>query len=374
MHDVCNRAGSITGDWEHARIEPVGTILNRHTLHSYFVTAPESPNGKWVVFFASTDPTAERGDLILLERSSGKEKVLASGIQAEDAHRGACQQWITNRYVVYHDGSGNEWIVYAVEIATGERHILARDRQLGFGAPQHPWVPVYGKHWNPGPHRNLELIQVETGEVHTPVTADDVINHYPEWIDARFGSRDLSIFFPVLSPDAKKVFFKMAKPGNGPSCRGNAVSDREGKVVFNLETNTFIRLFEFWGHPSWQPDGSGILEKGNFREDLDSGHTHTYSERAPSNHPSYHPSGQLYVSDADVSWREYGQSGEWAIIVGSCSEDRWLIVDQFNQQGGASSWRRNHPHPIFNAAGNRLYYNVSRGDWTRLMVATPAVP
>ncbi|MEX2606084.1 MAG: biopolymer transporter Tol [Kiritimatiellia bacterium] len=367
------QTGSTIAEWENARIEPVGSVKDRHTLHSYFVTSPESPNGRWVVFYSSTDPSADVGELILLERSSGREKVLVSGIKTEDAHRGACQQWITDRYVVYHDGAGDQWVVYAVDVVTRERRVLARDRQLGFGAPRHPWVPVYGKHWNPGPHRDLELIHVETGEIRTPVTAEDVMNTYPDWIESRFSSRDLTIFFPVLSPDGKNVFFKMSKPGNGSTHRGGSVSDREGKVVFNLETGTFIRMFSFWGHPAWHPDSNGILEKGNFLADLDTGNTRRYSETAPTNHPSYHPSGQMYVTDADVSRRDFARPGEWAVIIGSCTEDKWVIVDRFDNQGGATSWRRNHPHPVFNADGTRLYYNVSNGNRTRLMVATPAV-
>jgi hypothetical protein len=360
-------------EWVNARPEPVGAVRGRHTLHSYFVTSPESPDGRRVVFYSSTEPSGEVGELILLERASGKEKVLVSGIRTEDAHRGACQQWITDRYVVYHDGAGDHWIVYAVDVVSGERRILALDRQLGFGAPRHPWVPVYGKHWNPGAHRDLELIHVETGEIRTPVTAEDVIRIYPEWIDSRFGTRDLSIFFPVLSPDGKKVFFKMSKPGNGSTYRGGSVSDREGKVVFDLESGRFIRLFTTWGHPAWHPNSDAIIEKGNLLLDVRTGDTRRYSKTAPTNHPSYHPSGRMYVTDADVSRREFARPGEWAVIAGSSTEDAWVVVDRFDNQGGASSWRRNHPHPVFNADGTRLYYNVSNGNWTRLMVATPEV-
>ena len=42
---------------------------------------------------------------------------------------------------------------------------------------------------------------------------------------------------------------------------------------------------------------------------------------------------------------------------------------QFNNAGGAKSWRRSHPHPTFSADGHRIYYNVNDGDWTRLFVA-----
>ncbi|WFB34977.1 biopolymer transporter Tol [Kiritimatiellota bacterium B12222] len=361
----------VASPWENVQIQPVGAQQARHTLHSYFVTSPESPNGKWVVFFSSTDPAGERGELILLDRRSGEENVLVTGLLTEDAHRGACQQWVTDRFVVYHDGTDGRWTVSAVDVLTGETRMLAQDRQLGFGAQGHPWVPVYGQHWNPGEYRDLQLVHVETGEVQTPVTIGDVIDTYPEWIDNRFGTDDLCIFFPVMSPDGEKVFFKVARPGNGPSFRGGSVSDREGMIIFDLKTRSFIRLRKEWGHPSWHPNGNGILEKGNFLISLPEGEESRYSQTAPSNHPTYHPSGRCFATDADLRHREKDGAGKWGIFIGSCEVDRWWKIDDFRNDGGADSWRRNHPHPVFNAEGSRLYYNTNEGDWTRLRVASP---
>jgi hypothetical protein len=46
-----------------------------------------------------------------------------------------------------------------------------------------------------------------------------------------------------------------------------------------------------------------------------------------------------------------------------------VLLDRFHNDGGAKSWRRNHPHPAFSADGRRIYYNVSEGSYTTLMVA-----
>ena len=35
------------------RVRPVVAEAEGHTIHSYFNTCPESPDGKWVLFFAS---------------------------------------------------------------------------------------------------------------------------------------------------------------------------------------------------------------------------------------------------------------------------------------------------------------------------------
>lgn len=352
--------------WKYGSVRPVGPVKERHTFHSYFVNSPESPDGRYIIYFSSTVLSGEYGDLRLLVRETGEERILASGIQVEDAHRGACEQWIGS-YVVYHDVSSGIWKVIAVDINTGKSRVLAEDRQVGFGSPGYLWLPVYGKHWNPGEHRDLEFVNVETGAIRKPLTIHDVVDAYPEWINKRFNTLDLSIFFPVLSLDGKRVFFKVSSPGNGDTYRGSHVSDREGKLVYDLAEDHFIGMFEEWGHPSWHPDGEQILEKGNFLYNLKTGENCRLSLTAPSNHPSLNIKGDLFVTDANMTRHDFAHTGDWAIIVGSCHDDYWVIADWFNNEGGARSWRKSHPHPVFNLQGNRLYYNVSDGAWTRLV-------
>ena len=36
---------------------------------------------------------------------------------------------------------------------------------------------------------------------------------------------------------------------------------------------------------------------------------------------------------------------------------------------GATTWRKNHPHPAFSLDGKRIYYNVNSGKYTQLFVA-----
>src|SRR5258708_5554658 len=85
-------------------VHPVAAPSARHTIHTYYLTRPESPDGARVLFYASTTPDGQHGDLIVLDRTSGKETVIARDLDTEDAHRAACQQWISNgKRVAYHD-------------------------------------------------------------------------------------------------------------------------------------------------------------------------------------------------------------------------------------------------------------------------------
>jgi Tol biopolymer transport system component len=161
----------------------------------------------------------------------------------------------------------------------------------------------------------------------------------------------------------------MSRPSGGDDFRTSKASLREGKIVFDLEQQKFVRLIEQWGHPSWSPDSQGIFEKGNILFDLATGKSRRSSPSAPSDHPSLSPDGKVFVTDADVSRRPFGGPGKWAIVVGDVASDRFVVVDLFDNTGGAASWRRSHPHPAFSDDGTRIYYNVSEGERTRLFVA-----
>ena len=59
------------------RVRPVAPDTEGHTIHSYFNTCPESPDGKWVLFFASSKADGQFGEVRIRHRVSGEEKVLA---------------------------------------------------------------------------------------------------------------------------------------------------------------------------------------------------------------------------------------------------------------------------------------------------------
>lgn len=355
---------------DHTRVSEAAPAGNEHTIHAYFNTCPESPDGRWVLYYASTDADADHGELRVRERATGKVKVLVRIAKVEDAHRAACQQWVDGgRSVAYHDCRDGRWLVAVVDPDTGVERILAQGRQLGFGSPTQPLLPLYGCHWNPGEHRDLELADVRTGVITTAVRIADVVAAHREWVEKTFATGDgLSVFFPVLSPDGGKVFFKIAKGRGGIDFRGMAASHRDGKVVWDLTGGMPLRRYDFWGHPSWAPDSRGIFEKGNALTTLADNQNRVFAKGSPSDHPSLSPEATLFVTDADLTKRE-GVAGQWGVIIGNTRQDEYAIIHRFVNSQGTSSWRRSHPHPAFSADGRRVYFNVSAGLWTRLHVA-----
>lgn len=356
--------------WQGAiEIAPVSPQATGHSMHSYFNTCPESPDGKHVLFYTSVTGDGHRGEVRIRERQSGEERVLARDLYVEDAHRVACQQWVSQgRRVVYHAEREGEWVVSCVDIATGKSRDLAVGRLSGWGQPQADFVPLYGPHWKAGEHRDLEILNVETGEIRT------VLEHaavQTDWLTKVAAGRESNIFFPVLSPDLKRVFFKMAIPLGGDP-RSSKASQRLGLVCYSLEEQKFLYDSTRWGHPSWHPDSRTIVETSYYLFDSNNGK----SRRLPGlpvpkgDHPSASPDGRLIVTDTTMDVFG-GEKKRWGIIVADAAGEKHYVIHEFDNSRGASSWRRSHPHPIFSPDGQRIYFNVSQGDYTQLFVATP---
>jgi hypothetical protein len=359
------------GPWRQGvMVRPVSYRPARHTIHSYYVNNPESPDGRRVLYYTSTAADGHSGEVRMLDRASGEEVVLASGVSTEDAHRAACQQWVSGgKRVAFHDVRDGRWLVATVDVATGRETIVARDRQLAFGRPAGDLLPLYSPHWRPGDYRDLEILDLVTGDRRTAVTADALKRAYGGWVQKEFDGKPISIFFPVLSPDLSRVFFKVAAAGVD-DYRAKDASHRQGLIGYDLGLGRFLFMREKWGHPAWHPDSRRIIEVGNVLIDSDDGTVAPIPDEPVirGSHPSVSPDGRLFVTDG-LSESVGGKPGEWCVVVGDLRGHRYEVVHRFDNSHGAKSWRRSHPHPVFSADGRRIYFNVSSGDWTQLHVA-----
>lgn len=371
--------GSTVDAWRHCRIRELPVDAGAHSIHSYYVSSPESPDGRWVMYYSSTLPTGYEGEVRVFERATGKSRTIAAKVTVEDAHRAACQQWVSKgKRVVYHDFRDGEWQVVRVDLDSLEARVLVKGRQVGFGAPLGDVVPVYSPHGNPGSKRDLELLNVETGELRTLLAADTVKAAYPEWIAKVFGEKPISLFFPVLSPDGTRVFFKMASASptdldlRSPESFRRYASERHGLFCYDVQTAklTFPQPRE-WGHPAWHPDGKQIIEINHTLIDAATGaerHIPNMPRLSGGPHPSMHPDGSLFATDFSPPLED-PRKGWWSILIGAVDGSDHAVVKTFDLNGGAKSWRRNHPHPVFSPDGKRLYFNATDGPWSRVMVA-----
>ncbi len=347
---------------------------DHHSMHAYFNTSPESPDGRWILYYASTTADSHDGEIRIRERATGKETVLARDVSCEDAHRAACQQWVSGgRRVVFHNVlKSGEWVVTCVDVATGKDRLLARGRQLGFGQPTGDLVPIYGPHWKPGDHRGLELLNVATGKIEpTGLTPEVVRKAYPDWVNKTVGEKPFSLFFPLLSPDRSRIIFKIATPAGG-DFRSKLASVRTGLFIYDLQNAKFLHQHDKWGHPAWHPNSRDFINAGGVLTNTDT----EKATRIPNyriysgDHPSYSPDGKLYTTDTTADREPFnGVKGIWAVVVGEIDTGESVVIKKFDNSKGARSWRVSHPHPSFSPDGRRLYFNVSDGPWTRLYVA-----
>ncbi len=367
-------AGEPLEPWmQDVKIALVSPSTERHSIHTYYVANPESPDGRYLLYFTSTHPAAYVGEICILERATGLETVLVKDVHTEDAHRVACQQWLSGgRLVAYHEVIEKKWRVAVVNVQTLEKTIIATDRQVGFGQPSGDLLPIYGCHWNPGPHRDLEFWDAKTEKITKTAKISDVEQNYAEWMKGEFAGKTCSIFFPVLSPDLKRVFFKIASGNGGDDFMSKNASHRQGLVCYDLEKGSCFWHRGKWGHPAWMPDSRGIFEAGNITMDIEQpGFKYSKLKNVPNlrgSHPSVSPDGSLMVTDG-LADAVGGKAGEWSIMIADIRGEKWKVLHTFDQTKGARSWRRNDPHPVFSADGKRIYYNVSDGPWSRLYVA-----
>src|SRR4051812_36961356 len=73
MSRAASRAGTDdpVAPWQTGvKISPVSRIAARHTMHTYYLLNPESPDGSTVLFFASTDPAGHVGQICILDRQT----------------------------------------------------------------------------------------------------------------------------------------------------------------------------------------------------------------------------------------------------------------------------------------------------------------
>ncbi|HWB85950.1 MAG TPA: twin-arginine translocation signal domain-containing protein [Bryobacteraceae bacterium] len=366
------------------RIHPVSSIPGRHTIHTYFNVSPETVDGRRVLYYTSVTPEGYTGEIRMQERATGKETVLVRNLECEDAHRVACQQWVSNdRRVVFHDLRNGEVVVVTVDVKTLKQRVLAKHRMVSWGTQDGDLVPIYGVHFQPDQYTDVELLNVESGEIRTLVTAKQVRAAYPQQIRELYADHQISTPFGTLSPDQKLIFFKLStmSPGYKPLPEGHLrwphayESDREGLVCFDIEHRKLLFFKRNWGHPSWDSRSTTILNMPNLLIDGRTGQEHPIPNlpKFPGQHLSFSPDGKLFVTDTQLT-PFGGAKGEWGIAVCDVRGGDWTMLARFRGDQGATTWRKNHPHPAFSPDGNRIYYNVNSGKYTQLYVAERSQP
>lgn len=343
----------------HLEIEDVCASEGCHTLHAYFNCSPERPDGREVLFYRSRQGDAMRGELVARKRETGEETVLAADLSVEDPHRAALQQWAGNgRRVVYHRPGTEGWEVVVADARTGEALRVVPGRQLGVGNGGE-WVPLCAAPGNPGGFRDVELLNVSSGEIRRAVRAERIRGEHEGWVEERCGTAGISLYFPVLSPDGARVFFKLAVPD------GAGGSRRMGLVVAEIHGEGGCFRWDDWGHPAWHPDSRHIVQPGAIRLDAWTGDSAWMEgfDFPRQGHPAVGPDGRLLVCDTVT---DAGPPFRWGIFLTDVEAARSAQIYALQPEPGEGARRSPHPHPVFNATGDAIYLNACDGRFWRL--------
>jgi hypothetical protein len=201
---------------------------------------------------------------------------------------------------------------------------------------------------------------------------------YPAQVTKLYGSKLISTPFGTLSPNGKLIFFKLsatfdnfipAPPGHLKWPRSYQ-SDREGLVCFDIEHRKLLFCHPKWGHPAWDPSSTKFINVPSLMIDAYTGATTPIPDlpKFPGQHLSVSPDGKLFVTDTSME-PFGGEKGEWGVAVCDVRGGNWVMIARFQGAEGATTWRKNHPHPSFSPDGKRIYYNVNSGKYTQLYVA-----
>lgn len=350
-------------------LQPVRREAQAHRIHTYFNVSPESPDGRFVLYFVSEDPAAACGALAVTDRRDGSERIIAEAVRVEDAHRVALQQWTCNgTHVVFRnlrEKAVGGAVVETVALATGERRIVAEGWDLGIGSPALDSVPLHALHWAPGGNDSLVWLHVPSGRIRPAFEVDAIRAAFPDWVEQTFGDRPTAIVFTVLSPDGQRAFGKLGTPLSGRMGTPTA-SQRKGLIGLDLQKGGPLFLKPDWGHPAWLPDNRTILNVRNVLLDTDTGRSRTIPGLPVfrGNHPAPDPTGRFFLSETYLDDR----AEQWALHVADLTGRGYQRLLLYDVQGGATSWRRPHAHAVFSPDGARIYLNLNRGPWTGLHV------
>jgi len=266
--------------------------------------APESPDGRKVLFYTSTARDGQKARSGCSIATTGDERRWSRTMHTEDAHRAACQQWVSKgRRVAFHDERNGEWLVAVVDVETGVERVLAKNRPELVGPAR----------CGPGPAVRPAL---ESRRASRPRARECRQRRDPNGSDERSRPCQVSrLDREGLRRAADVDFLSGAQPRwparvfqDGLGGKRRPAQQRRqrapGKLAYDLAEKRFLFLSEKWGHPSWHPDSKTIVETQNqlIRTESGAAERHSRTARLRRRRPSVGQPGRESSSSPTPRW------------------------------------------------------------------------
>ena len=324
-------------------------------IHSYFDLCPESPDQSNVLAFQFHKNVPGAGRIMTVSRDGQEPRILPTKVYGR-AHEGALQQWTHESHIAYAfsdrgrgethivDGSGRllQKLPIRVRMFSPTANVAL--------ASTHELATTQARATEPAVYR----IDVASGRVDELIAGNDVFLRNP--LRGRLRHPELlRIKHTKWSPDGSRLFFVVH---NEIRLR-RKVRDYPIKSLYTCRENgSEVRyLGEFGHHPSWSPDGTGIVyftrEKGRHqfrRRNLNGGETILLSNMR-GRHGILSPNGRRLVLD-------YGQrrgmpdTGIGVVTLATDAREHLITYPISTRY-----FRLVHEHATWDRTGQRIYFN-----------------
>lgn len=334
------------------------------SIHAYYDCCPENPAGNRLACFRFDGPVPGRGRVEIRDRDGLLLEHAGQGAWGI-GHVGAFPTWADDDAVLWVDGPDDgdaDPRTYLRELSRGHQRALpGRIRQFHPGSGRGLLQECVHDAANPlGLTRSIAVID-RAGDILGRLHLDDC--HASLRDPAAAPPREqLSLMNAKWSPDGSRF---MAVYSTEPFRRRSCVKPAAHYKVLVVAAadGGDVRFLGHCGHhPSWTPDGSGIIAyqrrdggQDLVRFDLASGEATTLLPGVPGVHPTLAPDGRSVVTD--VFDREHGRA---RILRCSLPGGGMEVLADFAHVDFAHS-DGHHPHPVFSRDGQRIYFNAQDG-------------
>jgi hypothetical protein len=375
---------------------PVVKVASGATIHRFFDTSPMSPSGRYLALFRFPEETrspkpGEVGEVILVDRHTGKERVVAQS-RGWEMQMGANVQWgATDQDLYFNDVDTTTWQTYAVRLnpSTGKSRrmggtvfmasndgkylasynlISSRWAQVGYGVV----VPDAKTPHNYGPVATdgIDITNTTTSVSKRIVSIRDIYEKaVPSLTIPNPNEFEYYCFQVKWNPQGTRLLttLQWAHKGGGPRQRSVVTMRPDGSDLRTAITPT--QWAKGGHHVNWMPDGDHLsmnlevdgrpgLEIITVRYDG----TDLKTVFTPgSGHPSANPTGlPLMVTDAYPGELGYTEGiVPIRLLELPLGQEEAIAKIYVSNAGGEL---RIDPHPAWDRTGRYVIFNGFEGN------------
>lgn len=379
-------------------------VATGRVIHRFFDTSPLSPSGRYIALFRmpyenQSPHPGDAGDVIIVDRKTGKERVVATS-RGWEVQLGANVQWgKTDNELFFNDVDTTTWKAYGVVLNpfTGKsRHLqgtvfmVSNDgkrvasynlvastyAQVGYGVI----IPKKLIPHNIGPVNNdgIFITDVATGKSKRIVTIKEIYDKaIPSIAISHASEYEYYCFQVKWNPQGTRLLTTV----QWAPLKGGA---RSRSVITMRDDGTDIRTAvtpEQWAkgghHINWMPDGEHLSMNLNIdgKEGLElisvkyDGSDMKTVFNPGSGHPSFHPKGlPLIITDAypdDPVTNKNGTVPLRLLHTDTGKEEKAAEVFVTNTSGEF----RIDPHPAWDRSGRYVIFNAFTNNTRNVYIA-----